>query len=163
MYVAERRICFVLMQVDPTLTRADRLVGQVLGEVDALPDVFTELEINFFLLRRLLGVRTQVNSCFHTIIVKLAVCDCVLPCAVNVQGCPWTSSPAHQQVQPVIFSYYKVSMSKPDFGMCPQGGEKQGKVQKLSKGEVLMLNIGSMCTGARVIAVSPPFMWQWLL
>lgn len=38
---------------------------------------------------------------------------------------------------------------------CPlQSGEKQGKVQKLSKNEVLMLNIGSMCTGARVIAVS---------
>ena len=35
-----------------------------------------------------------------------------------------------------------------------QGGEKQGKVSKLSKGEVLMLNIGSMCTGARVVAVS---------
>ena len=39
-----------------------------------------------------------------------------------------------------------------DFGGM-QGGEKQGKVQKLSKNEVLMLNIGSMCTGARVIAV----------
>ncbi|KAK9823661.1 hypothetical protein WJX72_004498 [[Myrmecia] bisecta] len=78
--------------VDPTLTRADRLVGQVLGEVGALPDVFTELEINFFLLRRLLGVRTQ-------------------------------------------------------------GDQKQGKVTKLSKNEVLMLNIGSMCTGARVVAV----------
>ena len=49
------------LQVDPTLTRADKLVGQVLGEVDALPDVFTELEVNFFLLRRLLGVRTQVR------------------------------------------------------------------------------------------------------
>ena len=48
-------------QVDPTLTRADRLVGQVLGQVGALPDVFTELEINFFLLRRLLGVRTTVS------------------------------------------------------------------------------------------------------
>lgn len=48
--------------VDPTLTRADRLVGQVLGEVGALPDVFTELEINFFLLRRLLGVRTSVRG-----------------------------------------------------------------------------------------------------
>ncbi len=47
--------------MDPTLTRADRLVGQVLGEVGALPDVFTELEINFFLLRRLLGVRTTVR------------------------------------------------------------------------------------------------------
>lgn len=52
----------LMRQVDPTLTRADRLVGQVLGQVGALPDVFTELEINFFLLRRLLGVRTQV--CF---------------------------------------------------------------------------------------------------
>ncbi len=78
--------------MDPTLTRADRLVGQVLGEVGALPDVYTELEINFFLLRRLLGVRTQ-------------------------------------------------------------SGEKQGKVSKLAKNETLMLNIGSMCTGARVLAV----------
>ena len=78
--------------VDPTLTRADRLLGQVLGEVGKLPAVFTELEVNFFLLRRLLGVRTQ-------------------------------------------------------------GSEKQGKVAKLSKAEVLMLNIGSMCTGARVVAV----------
>lgn len=45
--------------IDPTLTRADRLVGQVLGEVGKLPEVFVELEINFFLLRRLLGVRTS--------------------------------------------------------------------------------------------------------
>ncbi|KAF6264312.1 eukaryotic translation initiation factor 2 gamma [Scenedesmus sp. NREL 46B-D3] len=80
------------LTVDPTLTRADRLVGQVLGEVGALPDVYSELEVNFFLLRRLLGVRSKE-------------------------------------------------------------GEKAGKVTKLSKGEVLMLNIGSMCTGARVLAV----------
>jgi translation initiation factor 2 gamma subunit (eIF-2gamma) len=32
--------------------------------------------------------------------------------------------------------------------MCPHP-----QVTKLSKGEVLMLNIGSMCTGARVLAV----------
>lgn len=108
--------------MDPTLTRADRLVGQVLGEVGSLPDVYVELEvctifcsfmildgqnsivvmhyvlnrfalqINFFLLRRLLGVRTK-------------------------------------------------------------GTEKAGKVSKLAKGEILMLNIGSMSTGARVLAV----------
>ncbi|PPR90776.1 hypothetical protein GOBAR_AA29928 [Gossypium barbadense] len=78
--------------MDPTLTRADRLVGQVLGEVGSLPDVFVELEVNFFLLRRLLGVRTK-------------------------------------------------------------GSERQGKVSKLAKGEILMLNIGSMSTGARVIAI----------
>ncbi|PPD99861.1 hypothetical protein GOBAR_DD03114 [Gossypium barbadense] len=78
--------------MDPTLTRADRLVGQVLGEVGSLPEVYVELEVNFFLLRRLLGVRTK-------------------------------------------------------------GSERQGKVSKLAKGEILMLNIGSMSTGARVIAV----------
>ncbi|KAL3727686.1 hypothetical protein ACJRO7_032427 [Eucalyptus globulus] len=78
--------------MDPTLTRADRLVGQVLGEVGSLPEIYVELEVNFFLLRRLLGVRTI-------------------------------------------------------------GSERQGKVSKLTKGEILMLNIGSMSTGARVIAV----------
>jgi len=64
-------------KIDPTLCRGDRLVGQVctpsphpkntfslfrtkvLGEVGKLPDIFTELEINFFLLRRLLGVKAE--------------------------------------------------------------------------------------------------------
>jgi translation initiation factor 2 subunit 3 len=43
----------------PSLCRADRLVGQVLGSVGKLPDIYTELEVNFYLLRRLLGVKTD--------------------------------------------------------------------------------------------------------
>ena len=35
--------------MDPTLTRADRLVGQVLGEVGSLPDVYIELEVSDFI------------------------------------------------------------------------------------------------------------------
>jgi translation initiation factor 2 subunit 3 len=31
----------------------------VLGAAAALPDIYTELEISYFLLRRLLGVRTE--------------------------------------------------------------------------------------------------------
>lgn len=46
-------------KIDPTLCRADRMVGQILGAVGALPDIFIELEISYFLLRRLLGVRTE--------------------------------------------------------------------------------------------------------
>lgn len=62
-------------KIDPTLCRADRLVGQVLGAVGTLPKIFTgklslcppkmctyvdiELEISLFLLRRLLGVKTE--------------------------------------------------------------------------------------------------------
>merc|ERR1712029_1142054 len=79
-------------KIDPTLCRADRMVGQVLGAVGSLPEIFTELEISYFLLRRLLGVRTE-------------------------------------------------------------GDKKGAKVQKLAKNEMLMVNIGSLSTGGRVIAV----------
>merc|ERR1712038_2072860 len=67
-------------------------VGQVLGSVGALPDILIELEVSYYLLRRLLGVRIE-------------------------------------------------------------GDKKAAKVQKLSKNEVLMVNIGSLSTGGRVIAV----------
>ncbi|XBJ12774.1 hypothetical protein VPH35_017231 [Triticum aestivum] len=40
-------------------------------------------------------------------------------------------------------------------GVRSKGAEKAGKVAKLSKREILMLNIGSMSTGARVVAVKP--------
>ena len=80
-------------KIDPTLTRADRLVGQVLGDVNSLPDIFSELEISFFLLRRLLGVKQE-------------------------------------------------------------GDKKKGeKIKKLTKGEILMVNIGSTSTGARILQV----------
>lgn len=78
-------------RIDPTLTRADRLVGQVLGLAGQLPAVFAEIEISYYLLRRLLGVKTS-------------------------------------------------------------DGGKQAKVQKLTKSEILMVNIGSTATGGRVHA-----------
>jgi translation initiation factor 2 subunit 3 len=96
--------------IDPTLCRADRLVGHVLGAPGKLPSIYTgvfrftqnyftyqftndplELEINLFLLRRLLGVKTD--------------------------------------------------------------DKKQTKVQKLAKGELLLVNIGSTSCGGRVISV----------
>ena len=63
-----------------------------MGSVGALPDILIELEVSYYLLRRLLGVRTE-------------------------------------------------------------GDRKAAKVSKLSKNEVLMVNIGSLSTGGRVIAV----------
>mmetsp|Transcript_9884 Transcript_9884/g.30209 ORF Transcript_9884/g.30209 Transcript_9884/m.30209 type:complete len:483 (+) Transcript_9884:124-1572(+) len=83
-------------KIDPSLTRANRLCGQVLGAVGTLPDVFSEVEINYFLLRRLLGVKTE-------------------------------------------------------------GDGRSAKVQKLEKGEVLNLNIGSRSTGGRVVKAKKGF------
>lgn len=42
-------------------------------------------------------------------------------------------------------------------GVRTKESEKQGRVSKLAKAEILMLNIGSMSTGARVIAVKNVF------
>lgn len=67
------------------------MVGKAIGHQNKLLDIFCELEINFFLLRRLLGVKTE--------------------------------------------------------------GEKQSRVQKLAKDEVIMVNIGSTSSGGRVLAV----------
>ncbi|KAG4426678.1 eukaryotic translation initiation factor 2 subunit gamma [Cadophora malorum] len=78
-------------RIDPTLCRADRLVGFVLGLKGRLPDIYIEIEVNYYLLRRLLGVKTADG--------------------------------------------------------------KQAKVAKLAKNEVLMVNIGSTATGAKVVAV----------
>jgi len=78
-------------QLDPTLTRADRLVGQVLGHPDKLPHVFLEIDVKYYLLRRLLGVKTD--------------------------------------------------------------GDKGGKVMKLKKGEILMVNIGSTASGGRITGI----------
>lgn len=78
-------------RIDPTLCRADRLVGFVLGLKGKLPEIYSEIEINFYLLRRLLGVKTADG--------------------------------------------------------------KQAKVAKLAKNEVIMVNIGSTSTGAKVVAI----------
>jgi translation initiation factor 2 subunit 3 len=44
-----------------------RMVGQVLGAVGHLPNIYTELEVSYYLLRRLLGVRTEgARSIFIT-------------------------------------------------------------------------------------------------
>jgi translation initiation factor 2 subunit 3 len=45
--------------IDPTLCRQDRLVGQLLGEPGKLPSVYSELEISYYLLRRLVGLKSE--------------------------------------------------------------------------------------------------------
>ncbi|CAB4056093.1 EIF2S3 [Lepeophtheirus salmonis] len=59
MYAVPGGLIGVGTKIDPTLCRADRMVGQVLGSVGGLPEIFTELLVSYYLLKRLLGVRTE--------------------------------------------------------------------------------------------------------
>ena len=75
-------------KIDPMLTRADRMVGQVLGAVGSLPDIFSEIEITYYLLRRLLGVRTEGDKkaakVWTSIWFYCCCCFCCFPVAVAV-------------------------------------------------------------------------------
>lgn len=59
MYAVPGGLIGVGLKVDPFLTRADRLVGQIIGHPNKMPDVVLEIEAQYYLLRRLLGVKAE--------------------------------------------------------------------------------------------------------
>lgn len=64
--------------MDPTLTKQDRLVGQTVGLVGHLPNVYIKLEINYFLLRRLLGTRKKVSKLKNGENISLSISTCTM-------------------------------------------------------------------------------------
>lgn len=59
LYAVPGGLIAVGLKCDPSLTRDDHLYGQVLGHPGKLPDVIEEVTIKFYLLRRLLGVKSD--------------------------------------------------------------------------------------------------------
>ena len=107
-------------KVDPTLCRADRLVGQVLGSVGQLPEIFTELEINYFLLRRLLGVKSDDKK--QTKVQKLAKQEILM---LNIG-----STSTGGRVTSVKGDLAKVVLTNP---ACTEIGEKIALSRRIDK------------------------------
>ena len=61
LYAVPGGLIGVGLRVDPTLTRADKLAGHVLGHPGKLPKIYGELTIQFYLLKKLLGVRADTK------------------------------------------------------------------------------------------------------
>jgi hypothetical protein len=59
LYAVPGGLIGVGLKVDPSLTRSDRLIGHILGHPGSLPEVLKEIDISFYLLRRLLGVKSE--------------------------------------------------------------------------------------------------------
>ena len=59
MYAVPGGLIGVGLKVDPYITRSDRLVGQIIGHPGKMPDVVVEIETQYYLLRRLLGVKSE--------------------------------------------------------------------------------------------------------
>lgn len=127
-------------KIDPTLCRADRLVGQVLGAVGKLPRIFTgtstrhhqpsssddvclfvaELEISLFLLRRLLGVKTEDKK--QTKVGKLVKGELLL---INIG-----STSTGGRVLSVKADLAKIQLTSP---ACTEIGEKVALSRRIEK------------------------------
>jgi len=57
LYAVPGGLIGVGLKVDPFITRTDRLVGQIIGHPGKMPEVVVEIDAQFYLLRRLLGVK----------------------------------------------------------------------------------------------------------
>lgn len=124
-------------RIDPTLCRADRLVGQVLGAVGKLPRIYTggsvfkhvgdypyplisELEISLFLLRRLLGVKTEDKK--QTKVSKLVKGELLL---INIG-----STSTGGRVLSVKADLAKIQLTSP---ACTEVGEKVALSRRIEK------------------------------
>ncbi|EOQ99107.1 hypothetical protein E3P92_03969 [Wallemia ichthyophaga] len=107
-------------KIDPTLCRADRLVGQVLGAPNGLPFIYTELEINYFLLRRLLGVKSDDKK--QTKVAKLAKNEVLM---VNIG-----STSTGGRVMSVKADLAKIYLTSP---ACTEVGEKVALSRRIER------------------------------
>lgn len=62
MYAVPGGLIGVGLRVDPFITRSDSLVGQIIGHPGSMPEVLSEIDVNFTLLKRLLGVRAGASA-----------------------------------------------------------------------------------------------------
>lgn len=122
--------------IDPMVCRSDRLIGQVLGAAGKLPDIFTELEVNFFLLKRLLGV--VGSSDVNVKVSRLAKGEVVL---VNVGA---TSTGAH--VAAVKGDLAKIVLVRP---VCTCEGEKFALSRRIDK-HWRLIGWGSILRGVKL-------------
>ncbi|KAJ5711515.1 hypothetical protein N7493_002128 [Penicillium malachiteum] len=106
--------------IDPTLCRADRLVGFVLGHRGQLPSIYTEIEVNYFLLRRLLGVKSADGK--QAKVAKLAKNEVLM---VNIG-----SSAAGARVLGVKADAAKLALTSP---ACTEIGEKIAISRRIDK------------------------------
>lgn len=110
------------LKVDPSLTRQDFLVGHVLGLPGELPEIYIELEICVYLLRRLLGVKTDATRGRSDKIPKLKKEEYLM---VNVG-----STSTGGRVLGVKPNKAKVALTKP---VCCILGEKVALSRRVGK------------------------------
>ncbi len=108
--------------MDSSLTKADQLVGNIIGFPNHLPDVYDELVIKHTLFRRLVGVKVQNDN--ESIIKEIKSGELLL---INVGS---TSCGGRVISTNSIKKTIKISIVKP---VCTSVGEKVAISRKITK------------------------------
>lgn len=101
--------------LDPSLTKADELVGNVIGYPGDLPSIYDELEIEYYLLKRLVGVVTSTSGTDSNVIDKITQGE-ILMINVGSTGCGGKIIYANQSNKTT-----RITLLKP---VCTSPGEK---------------------------------------
>lgn len=107
--------------IDPALCRADRLIGQVVGAKGDLPSIYVSIEINYYLLRKLLGVKSEGKT-KQAKVRKLDVDEMLM---VNIG-----SSAIGAKVTAVQYDMAKLTLSAP---ACTELNEKIALSRRIDK------------------------------
>merc|ERR1712066_495520 len=104
------------LTVDPMICRGDRLVGNVIGLPDTLPDIYDMVEVSFHLMRHLAGMR-QEDGAKPNKSQKVKMLDKGETLQVNIGSCCTTAT-----VKMVTKDQCRLELA------CPIAAEKHEKV-----------------------------------
>ncbi|CAF0826576.1 unnamed protein product [Rotaria sp. Silwood1] len=145
LYAEENQLSFAVpggligvgTKIDPTLCRADGLVGRILGEVDTLPKIYIEITVKYLLLRRAFGVHNN-SSREPPKISKLCQTEVLL---INIG-----SLSTGGRVLSIKNDLAKIQLTKP---VCAEINEKLALSRRIN-GHYRLIGWGEILTGKEV-------------
>lgn len=124
--------------LDPTLTKADKLIGNVIGLPNTLPDVYIQLELEYQLLHRMVGVKTQSDNKSSIKTKKISKAD-TLMLSIGTISC-------YSQVIGVRGTLIKVKLNKP---VCVERNDKVALSRKVD-GSYRLIGVGVITSGQSI-------------
>ena len=110
--------------IDPALTRQNKLVGNLIGTPDTLPEVFSDIEVEYSLFTQLVGVKSSAGKAVK--VTKLAVGESL---QINIGSLTTAGNVAAVQTSPVAI--VRVVLTQP---VCASMGTSVAVSRRFDKG-----------------------------
>jgi len=123
----------VATTVDPSLTKADRMVGHMIGIPGEMPEVYEQVEINYAIMKRVVGVDAEHEAEENKELKREEIVK------VNIG-----SATANATVKKVGKNCARISLDIPS---CAEVGEKIS-ISRRIRGHWRLIGFGKMTAGS---------------